>query len=235
MEETVRLCKFSRSAIVLLILIGVLGLRAEGAIIVFTDRGLFNSAAPGLPVEGFELATIPDGDVAGIPAPLNSSSSNAYFTPGSILGGISFSTSSTHMNDEIAIVGAGFMSNPSKLIVANYYVDSFRIDLNPGVMAIGFDVHSFVGSGPVDISLYSPGSVLLGTYQTSASPAGVFWGAISTADAIGSVVLTDRSGGAEGVDNVAFGMPGGEIPEPSTLGLTGAALAGIFLWLRRRG
>lgn len=225
--------RFLRSVFIVMALAGVLSFPAQGAIIVFTDRGLFNSAVPGLPVEGFELATIPDGDVDAVPAPLNSSSSNAYFAVGSILPGISFSTSSTHFNNEIAIVGANFLSSPSKLIVANFYVDSFRIDLDPGVMAIGFDVHSFNGAGPVEITVYSTSSVLLGTYQTGSTPTGVFWGAISTTDAIGSLVLTDIGGGAEGVDNVAFGMPGGEIPEPSTLGLTGAALAGVFLLLRR--
>ncbi len=230
-----RFSKVPGFALIVLALQGVLHLPAQGALIVFTDRGNFNVAAPGLPVEGFELATIPDGDVNAVPAPLNSSSSNTYFAAGSILPGISFSTSATHSNDEIAIVGAGFMSNPSKLIVANYYSDSFRIDLNPGLMAIGFDVHTFNGAGPVEISVYSTSSVLLGTYQTSASAAGVFWGVVSNADAIGSLILTDLSGGAEGVDNVAFASSGGAIPEPSTLGLTGAALAVMALLLRRRG
>lgn len=230
-----RFSKVLGVALIVLALQGVLNLPAKAAIIVYTNRADFNLAAPGLPVEGFELATISNGAVDAIPAPLNSSSSNVYFAPGSILPGISFSTSATHSGDEIAILGAGFSGSPSKLIVANYYVDSFRIDLNPGVMAIGFDVHSFNGGGTVEISVYSPSSVLLGTYQTSASQTGVFWGVISNADAIGSLILTDLAGGAEGVDNVAFASSVGQIPEPSTLGLTGAALAGIALLLRRRG
>jgi len=204
-------------------------LPACGGLVTFNDRSSFEGAAPGLPVEDFEEALIDPGVVAGFPAPLDSTSSNFYFSPGDILAGIQFAASSAHDWYELALLGAGFAENPSKLIVANYFVDSFLITLNPGVGAIGFDVHSFMGGPQVQIAVYDTAGGLLGSYDIASSATGLFWGAISDgSDLIGSIVLTDTGGGAEGVDNVAFGLPGeAVIPEPATFVLSGFALLAL--------
>jgi len=212
-------------------LLAFFSMPSEAGLIVFSDRSSFDAAAPGLPIEDFEEASIGAMEVAGIPAPLDSTSNNGYFLPGDILPGIQFHTNTTHNNDELALLGPGYAGSPSKLIVANYFTDAFYVVLSPGVHAIGFDVHSFMGGGMAGIEVYDPDGFVLGTYDWAAGPAGTFWGAISDSEPIGSVRIFDAGGGAEGVDNVAFGEAA--IPEPATLGLSGMALLALA-FLRRR-
>ncbi len=161
-------------SLAIFVAVAVLHVPAQAGLIVFSGRVDFDAAAPGLPVEDFEEATIGAGSVGILPAPLDAWSSNAYFSPGDILAGVQFSASAVHGGDDLALVGAGYLGNPSKLIVANYFADSFNVVLAPGVTAIGFDVHSFMGGGTVRIDVYDSSDGLLGTYDASGSEAGVF-------------------------------------------------------------
>jgi len=175
------------------------------ALTFFTNRPAFDTAYPGLPIEDFEEATIGAGNVDSIPAPLDEFSNNAYFNPGDILPGIQFQDTPLTPPDGLAILGAGFMGNPSINIVANYFVNSFEIVFTDNVNAVGMDLVSYVGSGTVNIEVFGPGSVSLGTTTATASNAGDFWGVFSDSDYIASIVISDTGSGAEGADNVAFG------------------------------
>ncbi len=205
---------------------------SQAGLIYYSDRGVFSSAAPGLPVEDFELGNVASGSVVGCPSPLDSTSNNACFATGSILPGIQFASSSNPV-DGIALVGPGFYGPPSKAIFANYFVDTLSINLLAPANAIGFDVYSlFVGS-TIQISIYAPGGTLLGSASVLASTAPAFFGVISDGGPIGSLTLASLSGQAEGIDNVAFGNASAAIPEPGTLSLLGVAL--LVLPLLRRG
>lgn len=170
----------------------------------YNDRANFDADYPGLPVEGFESSTIANGLIGALPHPLDASSSNAYFVPGDILPGIQFWGTNTHAGDELAILGANYVGNPSKTIVANYFLDDFRILFNPPVFATGMDIQDFMGNGWCTVEIYDAEGSMLGGAVTAASETGVFWG-IGSDEPIGEIRILSQGDGAEGADNIAFG------------------------------
>jgi PKD repeat protein len=97
------------------------------------------------------------------------------------------------------------MGNPSKNVVANYFVESYNITFTTVVHAAGMDLVSYASEGTVDITIYGPGGVVLGTTTAPATNAGTFWG-VSSDQPITRININSEGGQAEGVDNVAFGF-----------------------------
>jgi hypothetical protein len=153
---------------------------------------------------------MPPASIDAIPHPLDEYSNNAYFNPGDILPGISFWGGIDYLDDEIAVLGSGFMGNPSKTAVSNYFVEPYTIRFDPPVEAAGMDVQTFMGSYTCNMDIYGTGG-FLGSTSTACNEAGVFWGVASDGDPIIEIVIMDLGGGAEGADNVAFG--GGGAPD----------------------
>ena len=170
----------------------------------YSSRVDFDASYPGLPVEGYENGSMPNGSIIGIPHPLDASSSNAYFDPGDILPGIQFWANNNHSGDEIAVLGEQVAGSPSKTAVANYYVDSYRIVFDPPVGAAGMDLQVYAKSGSCQVDIYDTSGFLASTVSPC-SAAGVFWGVASDAAPLAELVITELGGGAEGVDNIAFG------------------------------
>jgi hypothetical protein len=187
---------------------------APFAMTYYTDRPTFDTDNPGLPIEDFEEAVIAPGGVAGFGAPLNDLSSNAYFSPGDILSGITFQNGPiVNTIDGLVLLGAGFMGNPTKNVAANYFTDYFEIVFTGGnVHAVGMDLQAYMPAGIVDISIYGIGDVLLDSTTAAATNAGSFWGVYSD-DEITRMTINSQGGGAEGCDNIAFGS-GGVAPPP---------------------
>ncbi|MBE2199715.1 MAG: hypothetical protein IAE79_13960 [Anaerolinea sp.] len=186
----------------------------HGGAIYYGDRPTFDAAYPGLPIEDFENGLWAGGAILGCPAPFDASTNNACFTPGGILPGIRFQDNP--LNDAgggdangLAGVGAGVFGALSKNIVANTFVDSFEILFDPPVNATGMDmVHYTTDGATVNISIYDVNDVLIDSTSASATNVGAFWGVYSNTP-IGriNILSTLSSGdGAEGVDNVAFGV-----------------------------
>lgn len=191
----------------------------------YNDRGAFDADYPGLPIEGYENGSMPVGTVDSIAHPLDEFSSNAYFDPGDILPGIQFWATADHSGVEIAVLGEGFISNPSKTAVANYFVDSYRVVFDPPVQAAGLDLQEFMGGYSCQVDIYGPVGYL--TSVTSAcDEAGVFWGVASDAVPIAELVITSLSGGAEGADNVGF-IP---MTYPDFLWLSQNPISGSVPW-----
>lgn len=175
------------------------------ALTYYATRAEFDTDYPGLPVEGYENGSMAPGTIDDIPHPLDEFSSNAYFDPGDILPGIQFwATVDQPTDDEIAVLGAGFAGNPDKTAVANYFTDGYRIVFDPPVQAAGMDLQDLMGSGSCQVDIYDTNGYLTSVTSTC-DAAGVFWGVASDADPIAELVITDLGGGAEGVDNIAFG------------------------------
>ncbi len=191
----------------------------------YYDRGVFDADYPGLPVEGYENGSMPDGTVDVVPHPLDEYSDNAYFDPGDILPGIQFWATNDHSGEEIAVLGTNFMGNPSKTAVANYFSDSYHIVFNPPVQAAGMDLQEFMGSYSCQVDVYNADGVLLGSDVTSCNEAGIFWGVASPMDPVAEIVITSLGGGAQGADNIAFGNMAGGIPWLSESPETGFILA----------
>lgn len=189
---------------------------STGGLTFFTDRASFDAAAPGLPCEDFEEGNVAPGGVVGCPSPLDSSSNNACFVPGDILDGIRFETPANPANG-IALLGSGFFGTSSKTITANFFVDPFDVFF-PGILvtAAGMDLTNVLGGPTVNITIYGPGGVVLGNTVAAATPAGSFWGVLSS-QAITRINIADPAGGSEGVDNICF-THGVRAPALSTLG-----------------
>jgi hypothetical protein len=175
------------------------------ALFYYTDRAEFDADYPGLPIEGYENGSMPFGSIADIPHPLDASSSNTYFDPGDILPGIQFWATDNHSADEIAVLGEQFDGNPSKTAVANHFDDSYHIVFDPPVMAAGMDLQSYMGSGSCQVDIYDTNG-FLASDVSDCNAAGVFWGVASDADPIVEIVITDSGIGAEGADNIAYGI-----------------------------
>lgn len=218
-------------------------------VVFVSSRTAFNAAAPGLPCEDFEEMRLASGGIVGVPAPLNSTTSNAYFLPGEIVPGVNFrdepiNATGGGSSDGLAYLGAAALGSVSKTVVANSFVDSFVAEFNPPVTAVGFDAIHFFATGSVTVQVFGPGGVPYGSVVTAADPTGSnFVGLLSTVP-IASLVLTSAnqaSTGAEGADNICFGQnprlfqPAQPIPTLGTWGL--AALVGLLfagaLWILR--
>ena len=176
----------------------------------YLDRVTFDGDFPGLPIEDFEEAIIAPGAVGSFPNPLNSTTSNAFFSPGDILPGVEFSSPGGSPGAEIVILGAGFAGNPSINVAANTFTQSWVIDFpNMDVFVAGMDLTSYFAADTVDIDIYGPGGLIDSTTAGSTN-AGAFWGVASDADPIVQIVITAPTGQAEGCDNIAFGA--GAVP-----------------------
>jgi len=182
-------------------------LAAPTGVSFFVTRTDFNEAAPGLPIEGFENANISVNAIAGISSPLNANTNNSYFSVGDILPGISISCSDiNHTADGLAVAGAGFAGNTSKIVVANYFTDSEIITFNPPITSVGLDVIEIMGGSSCTINIYNASSALIASTTSASSATGVFFG-VTSSTPIGSIQIFSTSAGAEGADNIAFGSP----------------------------
>ena len=107
---------------------------------------------------------------------------------------------------------------------------NIRADLPPGITAVGSDVMSALGNGPMVIVLSTGESF---TVPTGAAPNRLFAG--FTSDEAISFILFNRTTALPLLDNFVFGqaVAGAAVPEPTTLALLVSGLAGAALKLRR--
>jgi hypothetical protein len=195
---------------------------AHATLIIFNNRTAFNAAAPGLPVETFENNLRPNNSLTNFTEPLNSTSNNIAFAPGSILPGISLSVSP---GTSLVLLTQGFLGATSDVVGPTVFVEDLVLDFAPAVNAVGFDLLTLANPGPVSANVFGPGNVL-GSFPLALSAIPTFFGVISTSDPIFQITITETSAAAVGelIDNVAFGP----VPEPTTVAL---AASGLLLLL----
>jgi hypothetical protein len=210
------------------------------AIVTFTDRTVFNTAAGSLPIEDFEESLAPNGGFTTITGPLDSTSSNAAFSPGDILPGLQLVDRPGPDGAGMNAGGTGLFAGATKTVLNNTFSDSLDLIFAGGTSAIGFDLYSAAAPGSlqnasVSIELFDLANASLGVFAASAINTGsVFFGAVSDSALIGRVNVFSQSNGAETVDNVAFRAA--VVPEPSTYLLCAAGLLALFGfgWRRRQ-
>jgi len=179
----------------------------------YTDRGVFQAANPGLPLEDFETAYAPPGSgvILACPQPASSTGSTGCYDPGELLAGFSMtSPGASTPGEELVIVegAAGFGSPPGVILGSNTFVAQTRLDFSPAVKAVGFDIVTLVAGNSVDIQVYDEaGALLNGQNGVTAGVAGSFWG-VDTDLLIGAILITDPStADVELLDNMEFGVP----------------------------
>ncbi len=199
----------------------------------YNNLAAFNAAAPGLPVMTFQPT---QAQPFVLTAPLNSTHDANFFTPGSILPGISISNGLG--------IEPGLYVNFGALSVFNFD-DSLDLTFAPAVFAFGTDLFSSEGTvsgsiaGTFVVDIYN-GNTLLGqqTFNEAGGlppSQGPFFGVTSTTPITSvNISFSGNSDGAPYINNVAFG--GAASPEPDTLILAagGVLLLLISTIMRRR-
>jgi hypothetical protein len=184
-----------------------------GSLTFYTSRTDFDTAHPGLPIEDFEEGNVSPGGVVGCPSPLDENNNDACFSPGDILPGITITESTAPLPDGLALIGAGFAGNPSKIVVANFFIENFQLQFSPIVGAAGMDLGCYFATDTVDVTISGPGGVL-GTAQALCTNGTAFFG-VDTSDpgGISEIIIDSPTDQAEGADNIAFG----DVPVPVEL------------------
>jgi hypothetical protein len=222
-------------AIALILMITAIG--ANASLTTYSTPASFISATTGLTTQTFSFlsATIPPGGSGSMNNSLNSTTSNAFVSPGDIAAGLDIAALSNNGND-IALLGPNYNGggNTNYGVFASFFGTALQLTLSPGVTAVSMGVlTTSPGQVPVQVSVYSPSSVLLGsvTLSSTLSGSGTFLG-VTSGSPIGSVVLTGPAQFvAVGVDQVQFGSA---VPEPGTLLLLGSSLLGAVGTLKKR-
>jgi hypothetical protein len=172
----------------------------------YTDEASF----PGLPyMEDFEEGGVSTPFGMQCPSPLNEWSNNECFAEGAITTTVTFSdypgpdASGLFLCDKSCL---NFFNNPSKNLAANANGDAFAITFSgDGVSAVGLDLvcYGFTASGTATVQIFGADG-LLGETVAECSPAGTFFGVISS-QIITQIVIQSYSNPLEGADNVSFG------------------------------
>jgi hypothetical protein len=91
---------------------------------------------------------------------------------------------------------------------SNTFLATTRVDFDPPVAAVGFDVVTLLGGNPVNITIFdAAGAPINGQTGVPAGAAGSFWGVDSTTP-IAAVEIGDPSGSdVELLDDMEFGNP----------------------------
>jgi uncharacterized repeat protein (TIGR01451 family) len=182
----------------------------NGTVTIFTSRATFEAANPGLPLEDFEEGSAAAGGFTTCDAPLDAAGdATCGFAPGTIIPGVAFQDNPGPDAAALILLGAGTSLNPTKVLIANTFSDSFDILFNPPVTAAGMDLHSTSapGNGDPDIigvQIFDTTGTLIDSDPDAAGGGpGNFWGVTSTTP-IGRISLLSTNNRAEGVDNISF-------------------------------
>jgi hypothetical protein len=179
----------------------------------YTDRATFQAANPGLALEDFETALYPPGSgiLTACPQPANSAGSAGCYNPGELLPGFSMTSPGTAgSGDELLIIdgAAGYGTPPGLILGSNYFTAQTRVDFDPPVAAVGFDIVTVLGGNPFNINIYdAAGALINGQTGVAAGAAGSFWG-VDSDTPIGAVEIADPTlADIELLDDMEFGNP----------------------------
>lgn len=179
----------------------------------YSDRATFQAANPGLALEDFETTLYPPGSgiILPCPQPASSAGSAGCYNPGELLPGFSMtSPGAGSPGAELVIIdgAAGFGSPPGIVLGSNTFVATTRVDFDPPVAAVGFDVVTLLSGNPVSINIYdAAGALINGQTGVPGGAAGSFWG-VDSDTPIAAVEIADPSGGdVEVLDDMEFGNP----------------------------
>jgi hypothetical protein len=175
----------------------------QGSLTLYTDRTVFNTAHPGLPVETFAATLVGPNSVVTCTGPFNNATNNACFAPGGIRPGISVANTT---GGPLVVLTPPFFGVPCVSVGPNTFAENGELQFSPPVEAVGLDFESNSGV-PFTLTVFGPGGSLGSTTHSGGIP-GAFWG-VDTSDAGGISRITFEAPGDNGelFCNVAFGQP----------------------------
>lgn len=179
----------------------------------YSDRATFQAANPGLALEDFETPLYPPGSgiLTACPEPASSAGSSGCYNPGDLLPGFSMTSPGAGTPGEELVIldgAAGFGSPPGIVLGSNTFSAQTRVDFDPPVAAVGFDIITLTGGGPVDVTIYDVGGQPInGQTGVPGGAAGSFWG-VDSDTPIAAVIISDPTlGNVELLDDMEFGNP----------------------------
>jgi len=223
--------KHARSAAVMLA-VGLVCVPAHATPMTFSNRGAFDAAAPGLPIENFSNTLVPPNRFEFCSPVLNSATNDACFAPGGILPGLSLTADADGVLVTLTPTTLGV---PWVSVGPNMFVANTMIGL-ASATAIGFDISAPAAGGDLHISVFGSGGLLgPSSIVNVASGGAAFFGVVAD-EAIVQLILSNDPDAvvSELVSNVAFGRPSSTVLEPSALLLMGMGLAGLGFARRRK-
>jgi IPTL-CTERM motif len=204
---------------------------------IFSNESQFNSICPSLPLEDFGNTNLPPNSLAACPSPFNSLTNNGCFSPGALIDGFSLRAIPVVGDGSLAVFTPPFLGNTNVLVGPNYLEDNSEFTfLNGGAGAVGVEIFGYFGATSVQIDIFGPGDILLGTTIVAIPGNGAFFGVISN-NPITRITFTN--GAVELFTNLSFGdcTIARNIPTVSEWGLIAmASILGIvgFMVIRRR-
>jgi hypothetical protein len=166
--------------------------------------------------------------ISGFAGPLTSAGGGPV-SPGVVLDNMAmFGLNYVGLGTDVVTLGPQYgFGNVDNVVLANYFVDSFQIDIDdPLKTAMSMTVYNTTNGGS-DVSVFDANGALLGV--AAGVPANGNIGILTNGgDSIGGINIFDPGNGAEGITRVTAY----NVPEPASLALL--ALGAVAAIRRRR-
>ena len=181
---------------------------AQAGLTFYTLGSDFSANVTTTQLETFEASNVAPNSYAVISGPLDSTSNNAAFAPGSIQTGISFASFGGDPNTSLVAIGHGTAPGGTSAIGTYSFSNGIEITL-ANSNAIGLNLFASAGPGSVANAVFQIGvfgaSGLLGSDTVTTTGVDTFFGVDAGTTAITKIDITQLSGVSTFVDNVAFG------------------------------